>query len=278
MDRSAGCMIYGNLLCDARRAAQWATPRCTIKHPYLRWRNGGGGKLQCPRVFSSSANLPQRDDLSLSLSLSLSKMVTAIKLIPPFLLVSLQPTRVSRIATPTSAGIELISRRRSRARREGFIATCCTGCTRGLGSDSLQSRLCVGNLAERAPRERERERGGGEGETRDMGEKRARGEARSRNGNGVKARSSVEAVPHSANSGDCSREISNACARPLSHTSRRAASVAASRAASAERARARARTLCAVLPWSSATSSRVSASLPSEPSPARRPPPKPRKD
>jgi len=34
----------------------------------------------------------------------------------------------------------------------------------------------------------------------------------------------VEAVPHSANSGDCSREISNACARPLSHTSRRAAS------------------------------------------------------
>jgi hypothetical protein len=108
-----------------------------------------------------------------------------------------------------------------------------------------------------------------------MGEKRARGEARSRNGNGVKARSSVEAVPHSANSGDCSREISNACARPLSHTSRRAASVAASRAASAERARARARTLCAVLPWSSATSSRVSASLPSEPSPARRPPPNP---
>lgn len=63
-------------------------------------------------------------------------------------------------------------------------------------------------------RDRVRER---QGRGRGTGEE---GEARhGRSGNSVKARSPVEAVPHSANSGNCSREISNMRASRL-HTAR----------------------------------------------------------
>lgn len=76
--------------------------------------------------------------------------------------------------------------------REGFMATCCTG--HG-DSDRIRfSRDYVSGWprSEKQCREREKE-----------------DRKPDRNGNSVKAQSFVEAVPHSANSGNCSREISN---------------------------------------------------------------------
>jgi len=84
------------------------------------------------------------------------------------------------------------------------MATCCTE-----QEDSRVEFALVAIMYPAGFEVRERERKGVE---------RAR-EGLNRSGNSVKVRSFVEAVPHSANSGNCSREISN-MSTSRTHTAR----------------------------------------------------------